>query len=553
MGYRPQINKLDYYESDAITGADITAKGDIIAGTGAGAFTNLPVGANDYVLTADSAQPTGVKWAQANSGQIVYDIIVDAGGTGDYTNFATALTNASNNDIIYVMAGTYTLSANLTPTATSLTIIGHSKVDTIINIGAYRLTLGGTGTTVKNLQFTMTNNFVNIASTATRAVVDNCLFNCSPTTTYQRAIWVEGNYSKFTGNDMYLLTTPGQFVGCTVSGAYSSAIDNYFEGSIHNATTDNQLLYAVTAIGNRFYMTGSTSNTGNALFLSGSSGATAVGNVINGVGTSHAAIATNVEQVRIVGNYIYNYKFGVRSLTSMSSFEGNTVKPYNTSGAICVTMGGDLCSVTGNTFGDSTGTATNVTGVTTQGDYGTIAGNTFRGLGTAVSISSGSDGNTVVGNATQWGNTFLSDSGAGTIVKDNAGSTSVENKGQFYMKNTSGGTLTAGTVVVLKAVAAGNEITTTTTASDQKVIGITAQSIANNAWGFVQTLGKTTLLKADGTTDIAVGDFLTTSTTAGVAQNAVAGQMVFAVALEAYTNNDSNGVIDALLIDPHLI
>ena len=45
----------------------IDAKGDLVAGTGADAFSRLGVGANDTVLTADSAQATGLKWAAAPS------------------------------------------------------------------------------------------------------------------------------------------------------------------------------------------------------------------------------------------------------------------------------------------------------------------------------------------------------------------------------------------------------------------------------------------------------------------------------------------------------
>jgi hypothetical protein len=47
----------------------IDAKGDLIAGTGADAFSRLAVGANDTVLTADSTAATGLKWATpASSG-----------------------------------------------------------------------------------------------------------------------------------------------------------------------------------------------------------------------------------------------------------------------------------------------------------------------------------------------------------------------------------------------------------------------------------------------------------------------------------------------------
>lgn len=46
----------------------IDAKGDLIAGTGADAFSRLAVGTNGQVLTADSTTATGLKWASAGGG-----------------------------------------------------------------------------------------------------------------------------------------------------------------------------------------------------------------------------------------------------------------------------------------------------------------------------------------------------------------------------------------------------------------------------------------------------------------------------------------------------
>ena len=43
---------------------EITAKGDLIVGTGNATFDNLPAGTNGHVLTADSTvSPTGLKWS----------------------------------------------------------------------------------------------------------------------------------------------------------------------------------------------------------------------------------------------------------------------------------------------------------------------------------------------------------------------------------------------------------------------------------------------------------------------------------------------------------
>ena len=43
----------------------VDAKGDIIAATAADAVARLAVGSNDQVLTADSSEATGLKWASA--------------------------------------------------------------------------------------------------------------------------------------------------------------------------------------------------------------------------------------------------------------------------------------------------------------------------------------------------------------------------------------------------------------------------------------------------------------------------------------------------------
>lgn len=53
---------------DVSTDAIFDAKGDLVVGTGANTASRLAVGTNDYVLTADSAEATGLKWAAAAGG-----------------------------------------------------------------------------------------------------------------------------------------------------------------------------------------------------------------------------------------------------------------------------------------------------------------------------------------------------------------------------------------------------------------------------------------------------------------------------------------------------
>ena len=61
---------------------EIDAKGDLVVGTGADTFSRLAVGTNDYVLTADSAEATGMKWAAAGGGGSAASYsLINTGGT----------------------------------------------------------------------------------------------------------------------------------------------------------------------------------------------------------------------------------------------------------------------------------------------------------------------------------------------------------------------------------------------------------------------------------------------------------------------------------------
>jgi len=190
-------------------------------------------------------------------------------------------------------------------------------------------------------------------------------------------------------------------------------------------------------------------------------------------------------------------------------------------------------------------------------DFCVIEGCSFANNGAyGIDITSGSsDNNSIYGNQFN-DNTSgaINDSGDGTQIGEaNIGLTIVDYKKYVEMKNTSGGLLNNGELVILKAVAAGDEVTTTTTQGDDLIFGMVSEGILDNASGRILISGKTTALKVDGTTDIAIGDFIGTFTTASIGMKAAAGDMAMFIALEAYTNNDSNGIIDALLISPRKI
>ena len=89
---------------------EITAKGDLIAGTGSATFDNLAVGADGTQLVADSAEATGLKWA------------TPAGGGGKVLQVvnATYSTHTSNSTSTYADTG---LTATITPSSASSKIL----------------------------------------------------------------------------------------------------------------------------------------------------------------------------------------------------------------------------------------------------------------------------------------------------------------------------------------------------------------------------------------------------------------------------------------------
>jgi hypothetical protein len=91
----------------------IGAKGDLLVGTAADTLTNVAVGTNGHVLTADSSTSSGVAWAAAAAGGKVLQVVTatktntftKTGATwADVTDLSVSITPASTNSKILILA-----------------------------------------------------------------------------------------------------------------------------------------------------------------------------------------------------------------------------------------------------------------------------------------------------------------------------------------------------------------------------------------------------------------------------------------------------------------
>lgn len=148
---------------------------------------------------------------------------------------------------------------------------------------------------------------------------------------------------------------------------------------------------------------------------------------------------------------------------------------------------------------------------------------------------------------------FASNADRDAVVLGTTGGSPMTEKSIHHMYNGHGSTISSGRVVVLRPSTHNDEVIMSTTLGDDRVFGMAMEAINSGERGRILVEGYTTILEVNGVTDIAKGDFLTCYTSTGKACKASAGDMAFAIALEAYTADNSSGVIDAFIIKPRKI
>lgn len=90
--------------SNSLTDTGVLAKGTILVGDGVTAPTELAVGADTEVLTADSAEASGVKWAAVSGGGVL-TLLDSATASGSATLDFTTSIDSTYNTYLFVWNG----------------------------------------------------------------------------------------------------------------------------------------------------------------------------------------------------------------------------------------------------------------------------------------------------------------------------------------------------------------------------------------------------------------------------------------------------------------
>ncbi len=474
---------------------------------------------------------------------IVFEAIV-AGSGGDYTTLGAAI--AAGKTRIFVRNGTYTETGETT-IPSGVRIIGESRDGAIISTAS---------TTNDRLVFS--------AGTIANFQLENITISNDVTTD-----WIL-EQTNTAGNNMNnsiirnVRFTNGSFrIGHTGSDSYNLVIeDNIFTIGSDASNNHGTIFTTGTAAGWVRICNNFISGSGAAKVFSTSGAFTEFIFAENILQCTGADVIVNMASLGGAESLIFANNSFVTGASSDQAIQVTgsastrlvvTGNYFNGKEGINFS-GCESTTITGNTF-DGNDTAGSY-GITTNSDDVIVVGNNFIDCAIGIDMN-GAERMQVDGNRFESCTVNISTPGVNNnITRNNFGLSDAEIHELRVMKNTSGGQLDAGDLVVRKAVAAGDEVTTTTTAGDRFVFGMAVETVADAAYGLFLVYGKTTALKVNGTTDIAIGDYLAAFTTAKIAYKATVGDLVtvgdtaIAYALEAYTTNDSSGVIDAIFVSP---
>jgi hypothetical protein len=178
----------------------IDAKGDLVPGTGADTFARLAVGANGTVLTADSAEATGMKWATAGGGGAMVQIADTTLGSAA-ADITFSSIPSTYNHLKLVISGACA-STSFNGTTFNVQVNGDTSNNyAFATVSKY----AGAGATMtlegqfSQTQFELGNIWVGQAVTNALASVEMTFFNYKGTTLRKGMTFIGGGWSDAPG------------------------------------------------------------------------------------------------------------------------------------------------------------------------------------------------------------------------------------------------------------------------------------------------------------------------------------------------------------------
>jgi hypothetical protein len=132
-----QITNLD--PAGSVSKSIIDAKGDILVGSANDAVDNLAIGSNDYILTADSSETLGIKWAApavslTNSVTLTNKTLTSPVLTSPSITGKTSIEQVLEKITVSATAATGTINYNLITNGAILYYTSNSSADWTLNI-----------------------------------------------------------------------------------------------------------------------------------------------------------------------------------------------------------------------------------------------------------------------------------------------------------------------------------------------------------------------------------------------------------------------------------